>query len=240
MQEIGKESTSQSVAILTTVLETVAGVILFLIWSHYANIPLVRPEALPFLLWIEFGILILTFLLSGILLFSSLRGFIPSIWRIFISSFLSFIVLSLVIVSSLNYSWYRSSSVSLIPLFIALGIILYLTTYTKEEEVLRMRTHKRILNKLREKIGAKEDLVEKAFRSWDHIVRGRTLKKWSLAESLFLSLLITLAFWGNLIIINRIEFTDLFQGLALLCLLVFLIVLFLINVTKESKRESRY
>ncbi|NIQ04186.1 MAG: hypothetical protein GWO20_00175 [Candidatus Korarchaeota archaeon] len=243
MQKIEKGTIAQSLAILTTVLETIAGVCLFLVWSIYTEVQFVYEAFLIPLLWTELVTLLITFVVSSTILFSPLSGFISITWKIFLSGFLSFIVLTLtIIISLLPFQIPKSSSLSLVPLFGALVLIIYITNYTREEAILRMDTHKRILNNLRKRVEGLEStrdlksLFEEAFTSWDEIVKRETFQKWGLAESIFLSLLITLAFWGNLLLIKEFNLPFPFsQGIAVLGLLIFLLVMFLVDIVKGSK-----
>lgn len=230
MQKLDRRSISQSIAFFNTVLETISGVILFLIWTRVAGIRLLYKGVFLPLLWAELATLLITFILNGVILFTPFSDFLSRTWKIFLAGFLSLVVLSLILIIPMKggrYADLSRSSLSIVPLFVILVLILYITNYTREKEVLRMQRHKRILSNISN--------GEKAKKSWEAILRSQILGKWGLAECLFASLLIVLAFWGSFIFINRLKILPAYQGGMLLALLIFLMVISLIDLVKGSK-----
>lgn len=126
-----------------------------------------------------------------------------------------------------QYAFLSRPSLSIVPLFVILVLILYITNYTREEEILRMQRHKHILSNISN--------GEKAKKSWENILRSQILGKWGLAECLFASLLIVLAFWGSFIFINNLDILPVYQGGVVLALLIFLLIISLNDLIRGGK-----
>lgn len=241
MQRISKESISNFLFIFTIVLETLAGMFLFLIWSTLIpNIQIVYHTLQRPLLWGAISLLSVIFCMSLIIIFSSLKAFLPQNWKIFLSSFFSMLVLSLLEIINRfeELEFPKVSPLSLISFFIVLVLVMYLSNRSHKADLLRMNSHKRILNKLRERVRDNTELkplLNQAFESWELIIRKETFGKWGLAESIFLSLIVVIGFWITLTLTTLYSiFLFQIEGIAILFSFTFLVLISLFDILKKN------
>lgn len=242
MPRIGKESITNFLFIFTIVLETLAGMFLFLIWSTLTpNIQIVYHTLQRPLLWGAFFLLSVIFCMGFVIIFSYLKAFLPQNWKVFLSSFFTILVLSLLEIINRfeELDFPKISSLSLISFFIVLVLVIYLGNLSHKQDLLRMNSHKRILNKLRERARDNTELkplLDQAFESWELMIRKETFRRWGLAESIFLSLIVVIGFWMTLTLTTLYTiFLFQIEGIAILFLFLFLVLLGLFDVFKENR-----
>jgi len=245
-------------AILTVVIEVISGVALFMFYTIVADIPFIEPTVKGILLQFLTVLLVLAFFLTMILLYTPLYEFLPYVTKVFISALLAIFALLTPIVYGMDVYGQASNSVFLqfsflsIVIFIAEVLILYAIYAIRGKKMLLVTRHRRaleeILNGIRmiaekskEKRGidAIVDASNRAFQSWELIVRHELIERWDLSRIVFQALFISMAFYiASLAIVYSVIAFETLIMLATAIIFVFIIVLVLVDTLQSERMRA--
>jgi len=244
-------------AIITIVVEVISGVAIFMLYTIVAGVQFILPEYWDALMKTMAVTLAVSFIISLLLLYTPLYEFLPYVTKVALSSLLAILSLLAPVVVGLYYSKnqefiYLQFAFLAIVIFLAETIIFYTMYAIRGRKMLYITRHRRSLEdisdglrRIAKVVKDKKDLdpiVEasnRAFRSWELIIKHELIERWDLSRIVFQSLFIALAFYIAAIgIVSVVVDYGYLIVTSIIVLFVFIIVLSLIDMIQSERLRA--
>lgn len=244
-------------AIITIVIEVISGVAIFMLYTIVEGIEFILPAYWDPLLQVMALTLAVSFIISFFLLYTPLYEFLPYVTKVVLSSLLSILSLLAPVIIGLNYSKnqnyiYLQFAFLSIVIFLAETVIFYVIYAIRGRKMLYITRHRKALEDISDGlrrmvkiVKEKKDLdpiVEasnRAFRSWELIIKHELVERWDLSRIVFQSLFIALAFYvAALAIISFVIDYGYLIAMSVVVLFVFIIILSLVDMIQSERLRA--
>jgi len=244
-------------AILTIMVEVISGAVIFMLYTIVQEIQFILPTYWDLLVDVLAVLLIAAFLLTIALLYTPLYEFLPYVTKVFISSLLAIFALLGPIIIGMNYSklgdtvFLQYAFLSIV-IFIAEAMIFYIIYAIRGRKLLFVTRHRKALEEISDGlrritrvVKEKKDLdlivdaSNRAFKSWELIVKHELIERWDLSRIIFQALFIAMAFYvAALAIIFNVANYDTLIVSATVALFIFIIVLALVDTVQSERMRA--
>ncbi len=244
-------------AIITIVVEVISGVIIFMLYTIVQGIEFILPTYWDALLKAMIVTLFVSFIITPLLLYTPLYEFLPYVTKVVLSSLLAIFSLLAPVIIGLNYMEkqnyvYLQFAFLSIVIFLAETVIFYIIYAIRGRKMLYVTRHRKALEdisdglrRIAKIIKDKKDvdpIVEasnRAFRSWELIIKHELIERWDLSRIIFQSLFIALAFYvAALAIISLVVDYGYLVVTSVIVLFIFIIVLSMVDMIQSERLRA--